>query len=288
LIEGVHFDLSYTPLKHLGYKSVVVNVSDIYAMNATPTQITLSIGISSRFSVEALDEFYDGVYAACEEYGVDLIGGDTCSSQKGFIISVTALGEVNNNHVVQRSTAQKGDLVCVSGDLGGAYIGLLFLEREKKIFLETPQIQPDLENEQYVIGRLLKPRARKDIFEFFEENKIIPTSMMDISDGLSSELLHICEKSEVGCVIYEEKIPISEDSKKAAYKFEIDPTACALSGGEDYELLFTIKQDDYEKLTLNEQISVIGYVVEAEEGANIKTKGGNTHKLTAQGWNAFK
>ncbi len=288
LIEGVHFDLSYTPLKHLGYKSVVVNVSDIYAMNATPTQITLSIGISSKFSVEALEDFYNGVYAACEEYGVDLIGGDTCSSQKGFIISVTALGEVNNNQVVQRSTAQKGDLVCVSGDLGGAYIGLLFLEREKKIFLETPQIQPDLENEQYVIGRLLKPRARKDIFEFFEENKIIPTSMMDISDGLSSELLHICEKSEVGCVIYEEKIPISEDSKKAAYKFEIDPTACALSGGEDYELLFTIKQDDYEKLTLNEQISVIGYVVEAEEGATIKTKGGNSHKLTAQGWNAFR
>jgi thiamine-monophosphate kinase len=288
LIEGVHFDLSYTPLKHLGYKSVVVNVSDIYAMNATPTQITLSIGISSRFSVEALDEFYDGVYAACEEYGVDLIGGDTCSSQKGFIISVTALGEVNNNQVVQRSTAQKGDLVCVSGDLGGAYIGLLFLEREKKIFLETPQIQPDLENEQYVIGRLLKPRARKDIFEFFEENKIIPTSMMDISDGLSSELLHICEKSEVGCVIYEEKIPISEDSKKAAYKFEIGPTACALSGGEDYELLFTIPQANYDKLVLNEQISVIGYITELEKGVNIITKGGNLHPIIAQGWNAFK
>jgi thiamine-monophosphate kinase len=288
LIEGVHFDLAYTPLKHLGYKSVVVNLSDIYAMNAMPTQITLSIGISSRFSVEALDEFYDGVYAACEEYGVDLIGGDTCSSQKGFIVSVTALGEVTNDKVVQRSTAQKGDLICVSGDLGAAYIGLLFLEREKKIFLESPQVQPDLENEQYVIGRLLKPRARKDMFEFFEAQQIMPTSMMDISDGLSSELLHICEKSGVGCVIYEEKIPVAEDSKKAAYKFEIDPTACALSGGEDYELLFTIKQDDYEKITLNEQISVIGYVTEAEEGAIIKTKGGNTHKITAQGWNAFR
>lgn len=288
LIEGVHFDLAYTPLKHLGYKSVVVNLSDIYAMNAMPTQITLSIGISSRFSVEALDEFYDGVYAACEEYGVDLIGGDTCSSQKGFIISVTALGEVTNDKVVQRSTAQKGDLICVSGDLGAAYIGLLFLEREKKIFLESPQVQPDLENEQYVIGRLLKPRARKDMFEFFEAQQIMPTSMMDVSDGLSSELLHICEKSGVGCVIYEEKIPVAEDSKKAAYKFEIDPTACALSGGEDYELLFTIKQDDYEKITLNEQISVIGYVTEAEEGAIIKTKGGNTHKITAQGWNAFR
>ena len=287
LIEGVHFDLAYTPLKHLGYKSVVVNLSDIYAMNAVPTQITLSIGISSRFSVEALDEFYDGVYAACEEYGVDLIGGDTCSSQKGFIVSVTAIGEITNDKIVQRSTAQKGDLICVSGDLGGAYIGLLFLEREKKIYLESPQIQPDLENEQYVIGRLLKPRARKDMVEFFESQNILPTSMMDISDGLSSELLHICQKSEVGCVIYEEKIPIAEDSKKAAYKFEIDPTACALSGGEDYELLFTIKQDDYEKITLNEQISVIGYITEAEEGTVIKTKGGNTHKITAQGWNAF-
>ena len=287
LIEGVHFDLAYTPLKHLGYKSVVVNLSDIYAMNAMPTQITLSIGISSRFSVEALDEFYDGVYAACEEYGVDLIGGDTCSSQKGFIVSVTAIGEITNDKIVQRSTAQKGDLICVSGDLGGAYIGLLFLEREKKIFLESPQIQPDLENEQYVIGRLLKPKARKDIFEFFESQNILPTSMMDISDGLSSELLHICQKSEVGCMIYEEKIPIAEDSKKAAYKFEIDPTACALSGGEDYELLFTIKQEDYEKITLNEQISVVGYITEAEEGTIIKTKGGNTHKITAQGWNAF-
>jgi thiamine-monophosphate kinase len=288
LIEGVHFDLAYTPLKHLGYKSVVVNLSDIYAMNAMPTQITLSVGISSRFSVEALEEFYDGVYAACEEYGVDLIGGDTCSSQKGFIISVTAIGELTNDKIVQRSTAQKGDLICVSGDLGGAYIGLLFLEREKKIYLESPQIQPDLENEQYVIGRLLKPKARKDIFEFFETQNILPTSMLDISDGLSSELLHICQKSGVGCMIYEEKIPIAEDSKQAAYKFEIDPTACALSGGEDYELLFTIKQEDYEKITLNEQISVVGYVTEAEEGAIIKTKGGNTHKITAQGWNAFR
>jgi thiamine-monophosphate kinase len=288
LIEGVHFDLSYTPLKHLGYKSVVVNLSDIYAMNATPTQITVSIGISSRFSVEALEEFYDGIYAACEEYGVDLVGGDTCSSQKGFIISITALGEVVSEKVVQRSTAQKSDLICVSGDLGGSYIGLLFLEREKKIFAESPGVQPDLENESYVIGRLLKPKARKDIHEFLEEKEVLPTSMMDISDGLSSELLHICEKSGVGCVIYEDKLPIADDSKAAAYKFELDPTACALSGGEDYELLFTIKQEDYEKLTLNEQISVIGYVTDAEEGAKIKTKGGNTYDITAQGWNAFR
>jgi thiamine-monophosphate kinase len=288
LIEGVHFDLSYTPLKHLGYKSVIVNLSDIYAMNATPTQITMSVGLSSRFSVEALEEFYEGVYIACEEHGVDLVGGDTSASQKGFIISVTALGEINADKVVQRSTARKGDLICVSGDLGGAYIGLLFLEREKKIFLESPQVQPDLENESYVIGRLLKPQARKDIHQFLEEKEILPTSMMDISDGLSSELLHICEKSGVGCVVFEEKLPIAEDSRKAAYKFEIDPTACALSGGEDYELLFTIRQEDYEKLTLNEQISVIGYITDADQGAKIKTKGGNTHDITAQGWNAFK
>ena len=288
LLEGVHFDLAYTPLKHLGYKSVVVNLSDVYAMNATPTQITLSIGISSKVSVEALEEFYEGVYIACEEYGVDLVGGDTSASQKGFIVSVTAIGEINEEKVVKRSTAQKGDLICVSGDLGAAYIGLLFLEREKKIFLESPQVQPDLENEGYVIGRLLKPKARKDIVEFLEQQQVLPTSMMDISDGLSSEILHICEKSGVGCVIYEEKIPIAEDARNAAYKFEIDPTACALSGGEDYELLFTIKQDDYEKLTLNEQISVIGYITESDKGAKIKTKGGNTFDVTAQGWNAFK
>ena len=288
LLEGVHFDLMYTPLKHLGYKSVVVNLSDIYAMNATPTQILMSVGLSNRFSVEAVTEFYEGVYAACEKYGVDLIGGDTTASQKGFMISVTAIGEVAPDKYVKRNTAQKGDLICVSGDLGGAYVGLLFLEREKKIYLESPGVQPDLEGESYVVGRLLKPEARKDIIEFLDDAEIHPTSMMDISDGLSSELLHICEKSGVGCVVYEEKLPIAEDSRKAAYKFEIDPTACALSGGEDYELLFTIRQEDYEKITLNEQISVIGYITEAEQGTKFQTKGGNTHNITAQGWNAFK
>jgi thiamine-monophosphate kinase len=288
LIEGVHFDLSYTPLKHLGYKSVVVNLSDIYAMNATPTQITLSIGISNRLSVEALEDFYEGVYAACEKYGVDLVGGDTASSQKGFIISVTALGEVLADKVVKRSTAQKGDLLCCSGDLGAAYLGLLFLEREKRIFKESPGVQPDLENEAYVIGRLLKPEVRKEIIEFFESENILPTSMMDISDGLSSEILHICEKSGVGCVLYEDKIPVLEDSRSAAFKFEIDPTACALSGGEDYELLFTIRQEDYEKVKFHPHISVIGHMTEADKGANIITKGGNTHPLSAQGWNAFK
>ena len=231
LIEGVHFDLMYTPLKHLGYKSVIVNLSDLYAMNATPTQITMSLGISNRFSVESLDEFYEGVYAACEKYEVDLVGGDTASSQKGFIISVTAIGEVVPDKYVKRSTAQKGDLLCVSGDLGAAYIGLLFLEREKKIFLESPSIQPDLEGESYVVGRLLKPEARKNIIDFFENHSITPTSMIDISDGLSSEILHICKQSNLGCVLYEEKIPVTEETKNAAFKFEIDPTACALSGG---------------------------------------------------------
>lgn len=288
LIEGVHFDLVYTPLKHLGYKSVIVNLSDVYAMNATPTQITLSVGFSNRFSLEALNEFYDGVYAACDAYGVDLVGGDTSSSQKGFIISVTAIGEVLPEKVVKRSTAKPGDLICCSGDLGAAYVGLLFLEREKKIFMESPEVQPDLEGEKYVISKLLKPEARKDIIEFFEEQNILPTSMMDVSDGLSSEMLHICRQSGVGCRLYEEKIPIAEEMRSAAFKFEIDPTACALSGGEDYELLFTIPQAEHDKLVLNEQISVIGYVTDIAEGSKIITKGGNLHDITAQGWNAFK
>lgn len=288
LLEGVHFDLAYTPLKHLGYKSVIVNLSDIYAMNALPTQITMSIGISNRFSLESLDEFYEGVYAACNKYGVDLVGGDTTTSQKGFIISVTAIGEVAPDMFVKRSTAQKGDLLCVSGDLGAAYVGLLFLEREKKIYLESPGVQPDLEGESYVIGRMLKPEARKDIIEFFAKEEVAPTSMIDVSDGLSSEILHLCKESNLGCVLYEEKIPVHEEMKKAAFKFEIDPTACALSGGEDYELLFTIPQSGYDKLVLNEQISAIGYMTEAEQGANIITKGGGKHLITAQGWNHMK
>jgi thiamine-monophosphate kinase len=285
LLEGVHFDLSYTPLRHLGYKSVIANLSDIYAMNAVPTQITLSIGISNRFSLESLDEFYEGVYTACEKYGVDLIGGDTTSSLKGFIISVTAIGEVAPDKFVKRSTAQKDDLLCVSGFLGSAYVGLLFLEREKKIFMESPGVQPDLEGEAFVIGKLLKPEARKDIVEFFETQGIMPTSMIDISDGLSSEILHICRQSNLGCVLYEEKIPVAEEMKKAAFKFEIDPTACALSGGEDYELLFTIPQSDYDKLVLHEGISVVGYMTDPDQGARIITKGGGKHPITAQGWN---
>lgn len=285
LVEGVHFDLIYTPLRHLGYKSVIANLSDIYAMNASPTQLVIGLGISNRFSLEALDEFYEGVYAACEKYGVDLVGGDTSTSQKGFIISVTAIGEVAPGQYVQRGTARQGDLVCVSGDLGAAYVGLLFLEREKRIFLESPGVQPDLEGESYVIGRLLKPEARRDIIEFLAASSITPSAMMDISDGLSSDILHICKQSNLGCVLYEDKIPIAEEMRQAAFKFEIDPTACALSGGEDYELLFTISQSDYDKLVLNEEISVVGYMTEPEQGAHIITKGGGKHALTAQGWN---
>lgn len=289
LVEGIHFDLSYTELKYLGYKSVVVNVSDIYAMNATPTQITVSIAFSNRFSLEALDEFYEGVYIACEKYGVDLVGGDTTSSQKGFIISITAIGEVSPDMFVKRSTAKKGDLICVSGYLGGAFLGLTLLEREKKIFEETKgALQPQWENQAYIIGKLLKPDARKDIIEFFEEKEITPTAMMDISDGLSSEILHICKQSELGCVIYEDKIPIHEEARQFAYTLQLDPTACALSGGEDYELLFTLSQNDYDKIKLNEQISVIGYTTEATEGTTILTRGGNKHPLVAQGWNHLK
>lgn len=288
LIEGVHFDLVYTPLRHLGYKSVVVNLSDIYSMNATPAQITMSIGVSNRFSVEALEEFYEGVYAACEKYNVDLVGGDTSTSGKGLIISVTAIGEVTPDRYVKRDGAGKGDLICVSGDLGAAYLGLLLMEREKKIFLETPSVQPDLESEAYILRRLLKPEARKDIISFFEERDISPTAMMDISDGLSSDLLHICKQSQMGCVLYEDKLPVAEEARQFAFKLKLDPTACALSGGEDYELLFTIKQEDYDKVTMNEQISVIGYITEPGEGKNIITRSGNKHLLTAQGWNAFK
>ncbi|MBV9986187.1 MAG: thiamine-phosphate kinase [Chitinophagaceae bacterium] len=287
LIEGIHFDLMYTPLKHLGYKSVIVNLSDVYAMNAMPTQITMSIGISNRFSVEALDEFYEGVFLACEKYGVDLVGGDTSSSNKGLIISVTAIGEAEADKLVKRSTAQKGDLICVSGDLGGAFLGLTLMEREKKIYLENPQIQPDLENEDYIVGRLLRPEARRDIIDFFAQQGIMPTAMMDVSDGLSSEALHLCTQSQLGCRIYEEKLPVSEQSKAAAFKFGLDPTVCALNGGEDYELIFTLKQEDHEKIVLNEEISVIGYMTDAEEGRKLLTRGGNSFDLSAQGWNAF-
>ena len=287
LLEGVHFDLMYTPLRHLGYKAVVVNLSDIYAMMATPTHITMSVGISNKFSVEAMDEFYEGVYAACERYYVDLIGGDTTTSQRGFIISVTAIGEVAPDKYVTRAGAGEGDLICVSGDLGAAYLGLQLLEREKKIFLEHPGVQPDLQQQKYLAQRILKPEPRADIVEWLRDNNLTPTAMIDVSDGLSSELLHICSKSEVGCVLYEDKIPIHDDARAMAMEFNLGSAACALSGGEDYELLFTIKQEEYEKMARNNDISIIGYITKKEEGVHIITKGGAKHKLTAQGWNAF-
>ena len=287
LIEGVHFDLMYTPLKHLGYKAVAVNISDLCAMMATPTHITLGIGISNRFSVEALEEFYDGVYAACHKYGVDLVGGDTSTSHNGFIISVTAIGEVAPDKYVTRSGAKENDLICVTGDLGGAYLGLQLLEREKRIYLENNGVQPDLQGQDYLLGRILKPEARVDVVEWLQENNIVPTAMIDISDGLSSELLHICKSSEVGCVLYEDKIPVSEEAKVIGMQFNIPTVTCALSGGEDYELLFTVKQEDYEKVARSANITVIGYITAKEEGANMVTPSGKKHQLVAQGWNAF-
>lgn len=288
LLENVHFDLMYTPLKHLGYKAVAVNLSDICAMNATPTHITMSIGLSNRFSVEALDEFYEGIYAACETYQVDLIGGDTCTSQKGLAISVTAIGEVTPDIFVTRSGAQLNDLICVSGDLGAAYVGLQLLEREKRIFLENPKVQPDLQNKKYVVGRILKPEPRTDVIEWMQQHQITPSAMIDVSDGLSSDILHICRKSQVGCHLYESKLPIHEETKEMAFEFNLDPTMCALNGGEDYELLFTISQNDYDKIKEYSQVTVIGYITSLENGTKLETKGGNVHDLKAQGWNAFK
>lgn len=287
LLEGVHFDLSYTPLKHLGYKSVVVNLSDVYAMNAVPTQIVIGLAFSNRFSLESLDEFYAGVRAACDEYNVDLVGGDTSTAQKGLIISITAIGEVAPDAFVRRNTARSGDLICVSGELGGAFLGLTLLEREKTIFNETGA-QPDLEGQSYIVGRLLKPEARKDIIEYFAEAEIMPTAMIDVSDGLSSDILHICKQSAVGCVLYEDKIPFNEEAKEFAYKLQLDPTACALSGGEDYELLFTVTQTDYEKIKTNPSVSIIGYITEEGEGHTLITRGGAKHPLVAQGWNHMK
>ncbi len=285
LVEGVHFDLIYTPLKHLGYKSVVVNISDIYAMNAEPTHITLSIAVSNKYSVEALEEFYEGVYIACEKYGIDLIGGDTTTSLKGMVISITAIGEVAADNYVKRSTAQVHDLLCVSGNLGAAFLGLNMMEREKKIYLETPEVQPELVGGDYVVRRILKPEARKDIIEQFAAKKLHPTSMIDISDGLSSELMHICTQSNVGCAVYEEKLPIHEQTKELALKFNMSPTTCALNGGEDYELLFTVAQADLEKVTSIPDVHIIGYITELEKGKMLITPSGASHNLVAQGWN---
>ncbi len=287
LLEGIHFDLSYVPLKHLGYKSMIVNLSDIYAMNAIPTQVLVSIGISNRFSLEAVEELYQGMLIACKRYNIDLVGGDTSSSKQGLVISVTALGKSKKEKIVKRDSAQINDLVCVSGDLGAAYMGLQILEREKNVFLGNQNLQPDLEGYDYIVERQLKPEARKDIIELLATLNIVPSAMMDVSDGLASEVLHICKSSNVGCSIYEEKIPIDPLTYNTAREFNIDPTVCALSGGEDYELLFTIKQADYEKIKNNSDVSVIGHITQASEGAMLISKGGNQHKLVAQGWNAF-
>lgn len=287
LIEGVHFDLMYTPLKHLGYKSVVVNLSDIYAMNAVPKQITMNIGISNRFSVEALEEFYEGVKAACSAYGVDLIGGDTSSSIKGFIISVTAMGEAEEQDLCYRNTAKEGDLICVSGDLGGAFLGLQILEREKHIFKENPEIQPDLENQKYIVSRQLMPEARKDIIDLFKQAKIKPTAMMDISDGLSSELMHISTQSNLGCYVYEDSVPVKNEVYEFALKFKVNPITCAMNGGEDYELLFTINPKDREKLDNIPNVSIIGNMTSPKKGYVLESKRGQKVKLKAQGWDSF-
>lgn len=287
LLEGVHFDLSYTPLKHLGYKAVIVNLSDIYAMNGHASHITFSIGISSRFPLEAVEELYSGVLLACDKYKVDLIGGDTTSSKQGLVISVTSIGYADEKDIVYRNTACEGDLICVSGDLGGAYTGLQLLEREKAVFLENPQIQPDLEGKDYIIERQLKPEARVDIIALLKEMEVVPTSMIDVSDGLASEIMHICKQSDKGCSIYEEKIPIDPMSYETAREFNLDPTVCALSGGEDYELLFTVNQADYDKIKNKTDISIIGHITEPTAGLNLISKSGNVHALKAQGWNAF-
>jgi len=288
LVEGVHFDLSYMPLKHLGYKSVMVNLSDVYAMNGTAEQITVSLAVSNRFTLEAIEELYAGIQLACETYKVDLIGGDTTSSTKGILISVTAIGKAKKEEVVYRDGAKETDLIVVSGDLGAAYLGLQVLEREKQVFQVNPNNQPDLDNYTYLIERQLKPEARKDIPALLSELEVKPTSMIDISDGLSSEIMHICSQSKVGCKIYEDKIPLDPQVISACEEFNIDSTMVALSGGEDYELLFTVSIDDYDKIKANPHLTVIGHITEKNQGMNLVTRANQEIELKAQGWNALK
>lgn len=287
LVEGIHFDLTYTPLKHLGYKAVAVNVSDIAAMNGIASQITVSIAVSNRFSLQAIDELYKGIHTACEAYNVDLIGGDTTSSLAGLVISITAYGSVDQDKISYRNTAEKGDVICVTGDLGAAYIGLQLLEREKAEFLENPEMKPQLDDKDYLIMRLLKPEARTDIVHSFNEVGLVPTSMIDVSDGLASEMFHIAKQSKVGMRIYDEKLPKDDTMAQTAMEFNIDPYACMLHGGEDYELLFTIKDTDLPKIKNLPDIQTIGVVVEESEGLTLHTKGGNVHQLKAQGWAHF-
>lgn len=286
LMEGVHFDLSYMPLKHLGYKAAIVNFSDIYAMNGRPTHMVVSLGLSNRFSLEAIEELYSGILRAAEVYNVDIVGGDTVSSKSGLVINIAVYGEVTKEKIVYRSGAKDKDLIVVSGDLGAAYMGLQILEREKAVFKSTPGVQPDLEGYDYILERQLKPEARKDIIALLDQLGVVPTSMIDISDGLASEILHLSDRSKMGAVLYEEKLPIDPTVVTTAEQFNLDPTMCALSGGEDYELLFSIKQADYEKLKGNPNFTFIGHF---EEGAAVQmvARDGSSHPVTAQGWDAF-
>ncbi|MGZ3865071.1 MAG: thiamine-phosphate kinase [Bacteroidia bacterium] len=287
LVEGVHFDLTYVPLKHLGYKAISSNVSDICAMNGTAKQVTVSIALSNRFSVEAVEELYSGMLLACNNYKVDMVGGDTTSSLSGLIISITVLGEAEKEEIVYRNGAKEKDLLVVTGDLGGAYMGLQILEREKAVFKENPNLQPDLEGNDYILERQLKPEARIDIKAILKEKGVHPTSMIDISDGLASEILHLCTQSNVGCNLFEDKIPLDGQTSSRAHEFKLDPTICALSGGEDYELLFTIPQSDYDKVKGHPDFTVIGHMTDKASGVNMITRSGTSVQLTAQGWDAF-
>ena len=287
LVEGVHFNLMYMPLKHLGYKSVAVNVSDICAMNGKAEQITVSIAVSNRFSLEALEELYAGIKLACSEYEVDLVGGDTTSSLSGLMISITAIGRVKKEDIVYRSGAKEYDLLVVSGDLGGAYMGLQLLEREKDVFKSNPSIQPDLDGHDYIMQRQLKPEARTDVIKYLKELGVKPTAMIDVSDGLASEVLHLCKSSHVGCHVYDEKIPIDAKTSMTAIDFNLDPGTCALNGGEDYELLFTIQQSDFEIIQSNPNFSIIGHMTNAEDGTYFVDKNGSAVNLRAQGWKHF-
>ena len=287
LVEGIHFDLSYFPLRHLGFKSVIVNLSDIFAMNAIPKQITVSIALSNRFSVEALDELYFGIRTACDAYNIDLIGGDTTSSLSGLIISVTVIGTAKEEDIVYRSGAEEGNLICVTGDLGASYLGLQILEREKRLQDGNPGIAIDLEDQKYIIGRFLKPELRPYIIEAFKNHGLKPTAMIDISDGLASEIMHICKNSGTGALINENDVPIAMETKQMAIKFNIDPITAALSGGEDYELLFTINPKDTEKVKMIGDVSIIGKIKNKEDGINLISSGGRTHQILAQGWRHF-
>jgi thiamine-monophosphate kinase len=288
LIEGVHFDLSYVPLKHLGYKAVVVNLSDLYAMNAIPKQITVSIAISNRFPLEALTALYEGIALACKNYSIDLIGGDTSSSTKGMLISITVLGSVLSENLVKRSGAKANDLLVLSGDLGGAYAGLQVLEREKAVFEVNPKLQPDLSSYSYSVGRQLKPEARKDVIDLLKGLEVKPTAMIDVSDGLSSEILHLSKASKLGCQVYEDKIPVDPEVLKTCEEFKINSTTAALNGGEDYELLFTIEQSDFERIKGHPHLSIVGHMTEVDSGYNMVTGLGQQIELTAQGWNGIE